>query len=412
MSQKLLTLSNGHGEDEVAVRILRELQQLEPELCLQALPIVGEGSVYRQADIQLLTPVRSLPSGGFIYMDQRQLWRDIQSGLLAQTWQQLKAIRTWARSGGFVLAVGDIVPLAMAWWSGAPFAFVGTAKSEYYLRITAPPPAQMGLGWRQWFDCVYLPWERWLMAHSHCQGVFPRDRLTATVLQQWPIPVADLGNPMSDGLEPVGVLTRTMLPAQTTAVILLLPGSRAPEAQANWQLILQSLLPLIEQRPHLLFIAAIASQISLQDMQDAAQDTGWATTTVHTPLSVPHHWLQRGSAHLLLVQKAFSDSLHMADLAIGMAGTATEQCVGRGKPVITFPGHGPQFTDAFAEAQSRLLGPSVHRVHQPQAAWTVALDLLDAPDSDLYTQNGLQRMGPPGASRRIAQHLAQVCQKP
>ncbi len=409
MGQKLLTLSNGHGEDEVAVRILRELQQLEPELCLQALPIVGVGSVYRQADIELLTPVRSLPSGGFIYMDQRQLWQDIQSGLLAQTWQQLKAIRTWARSGGFVLAVGDIVPLAMAWWSGAPFAFVGTAKSEYYLRTEAPPSAQMGLGWRQWLDCVYLPWERWLMAHPHCRGVFPRDRLTAQLLQQWPIPVADLGNPMSDELEPAGVLTRAMLPPPTTAVILLLPGSRASEAQANWQLILQSLLPLIAQRPHLLFIAAIASQIPLKDMQDIAQATGWAATD-RFPLSVPHHWLQRGLAHLLLVQKAFSDSLHMADLAIAMAGTATEQCVGQGKPVITFPGHGPQFTEAFAEAQSRLLGPSIHRVPQPQAAWTVALNLLDASNSDIYTQNGLQRMGAPGASRRIAQHLAQVCQ--
>lgn len=33
--------------------------------------------------------------------------------------------------------------------------------------------------------------------------------------------------------------------------------------------------------------------------------------------------------------------------------------VGQGKPVFTIPGRGPQFTAAFAEAQSRLLGESV-----------------------------------------------------
>jgi len=40
-----------------------------------------------------------------------------------------------------------------------------------------------------------------------------------------------------------------------------------------------------------------------------------------------------------------------------MAGTATEQFVGLGKPAIAIPGIGPQFTAAFAEAQSRHLGP-------------------------------------------------------
>lgn len=33
--------------------------------------------------------------------------------------------------------------------------------------------------------------------------------------------------------------------------------------------------------------------------------------------------------------------------------------VGQGKPVFTIPGEGPQFTAAFADAQSRLLGESV-----------------------------------------------------
>jgi len=37
------------------------------------------------------------------------------------------------------LSRGDIVPLLFAWLSGATYAFVGTAKSEYYLRDEAGP---------------------------------------------------------------------------------------------------------------------------------------------------------------------------------------------------------------------------------------------------------------------------------
>ena len=48
-----------------------------------------------------------------------------------------------------------------------------------------------------------------------------------------------------------------------------------------------------------------------------------------------------------------------------MAGTATEQFVGLGKPAIAIPGNGPQFTPAFAEAQSRLLGGSLILVKRP-----------------------------------------------
>ena len=42
-----------------------------------------------------------------------------------------------------------------------------------------------------------------------------------------------------------------------------------------------------------------------------------------------------------------------------MAGTAAEQAIGLGKPVIQIEGKGPQFTKSFAEAQRRLLGKYV-----------------------------------------------------
>jgi uncharacterized protein (TIGR03492 family) len=402
---RLLALSNGHGEDEVAVRVLRQVRQICPEWDLQAMPIVGEGNAYHQADIKVFGPIqRAMPSGGFIYMNQKEFLRDLRSGLLTLTWAQLQACRQWAAMGGCILAVGDIVPLLFARWSGAPFSFIGTAKSEYYLRSELPDPSAKQSPWGQWLDCVYLPWERWLMQHHQCKAVFPRDRLTSDLLKQWPIPVFDHGNPMMDDLDPSGMLNRNLLP-DNTPIVLLMPGSRPPEAYKNWQLILEGIAPLAQDQENLMFIAAIASQLDLAQLCEIAISFGWQVNNQNSELSVPHCWLVLHHAQILLVQKAFSDSLHLANVAISMAGTATEQCVGLGKPVITIPGEGPQFTWAFAEAQSRLLGPSIQLMRSPSEVPERLKHLLQALPQASYLDNGRQRMGLPGASIRIASQI-------
>jgi uncharacterized protein (TIGR03492 family) len=58
--------------------------------------------------------------------------------------------------------------------------------------------------------------------------------------------------------------------------------------------------------------------------------------------------LESANIILLLVS---SDFLAWGDLALAMAGTATEQFVGLGKPALVIPGAGPQFTRLFAERQ-------------------------------------------------------------
>jgi uncharacterized protein (TIGR03492 family) len=402
---KLLALSNGHGEDEVAVRVLRQIQQQCPDAHLQALPIVGEGRAYEQAGISIYGSVRAaMPSGGFIYMDQQRVLQDLKSGLLSLTWSQLQDCRRWASEGGTILAVGDIVPLLFAWFSGAPYRFIGTAKSEYYLRQDDTALKTRRWPWHRWLDCDYLPWERAFMQHRRCQAVFPRDRLTAQFLQQWPIPVFDLGNPMLDDLEPKGIIPPHALP-EHRATILLLPGSRPPEAYANWQLILDGITPLAIQGEKLVFIGAIAPQLNLDPLQQLATASGWQQNTNPSEIAVPHVWLTLGQSHLLVVPKAFSDGLHLADLAIAMAGTATEQVVGFGKPVITLPGQGPQFVWAFAEAQTRLLGPSIHLIERSAELAVKVLALLQENQQPFYRHNGHQRMGEPGASIRIAQQI-------
>ena len=96
-------------------------------------------------------------------------------------------------------------------------------------------------------------------------------------------------------------------------------------------------------------------------------------------------------------------------MAIATAGTATEQFVGLGKPVITIPGNGPQFTLTFALNQTRLLGPSVIMVKSPELVADTMVSLLnDAQRLELIAANGRQRMGLPGASARIAHCLRSI----
>ncbi|OLP16142.1 hypothetical protein BST81_22320 [Leptolyngbya sp. 'hensonii'] len=410
---KLLCLSNGHGEDIIAVRILQELQQLAPTVEISALPIVGEGRAYCQIDIPLAGETKTMPSGGFIYMDNQQLVRDIQGGLVGLTLSQIRVVRQWGQSGGQILAVGDIVPLLFGWLSGAPYAFVGTAKSEYYVRdeVGFLPHRPLGDRLARSLGSIYWPWERWMMTHPRCKAVIPRDRITAQCLKHWQIPVFDLGNPMMDGLEPGGsyhvpTQVEDSSQGQSPFSLLLLPGSRPPEAYANWELILQgmpNLMATFRNLP-LQFLGAIAPGLDPDPLVKTLLNQGWKSSS--TPLLAADPTalcFTQKNATLVLTQQAYNDCLHQADLAIAMAGTATEQFVGLGKPALIIPGQGPQFTPAFAEAQTRLLGPSVILVEQPtQIARAIQL-LLENPDRlQLIAENGPRRMGKPGAAHRIA----------
>ena len=385
MQTKVLCISNGHGEDQVAVRILEHLRHYP--LTLSALPIVGLGEAYEKLGIPVLGPTKVLPSGGFVYMDSKELLKDLQGGLGGLTVQQWKTIKTWQKTGDFILAVGDIVVQLFAWASGLPYAFVATAKSDYYL---GGQPT------------VFDPWDRWLMNSGKCRGVFIRDQITTNHLKEKKIErVYYLGNPMMDGLEPKGFNFETLGIPQGDRVGLVLPGSRPPEAYRNLQLLLNQLVQLGGQTPSKLhYLCALAG--ALEDEELAQLDWRFTPTAIGG-------YLEKGSLIVRLVRGLFADALKRADFAIAMAGTATEQCVGMGKPIFSFAGEGPQFTYAFAEAQTRLLGPSIFLCQNSEELKHKLWTTLENPEKlALFRDNGLERMGIAGASQRIAAQIFQL----
>ena len=387
----LLFISNGHGEDLNGSLICAALQAQNPQLVLAALPIVGGGGAYRRRGLPLLLQGRDLPSGGMVYQGSN-LWKDLASGWLSQTLAQLRAARRLGPGYRLVLSVGDHVPLLFAWLTGRPTVVFLVSTSSYYegrLRLS--------------------PLTRWLCNRSAVRLVLTRDAFTARDLQSQGLAKARfLGYPIMDALG--ATAAHASAGERHDAIpIALLPGSRQPEAQANLALLLQVCERLAQSapdRPWLFEAAVVPGTVGAQLEQELHQ-SGWTLTADGVQAVV------KGSLRVSLRSDAFAAILQRARLVLGMAGTAVEQAVGLGKPVVQLVGRGPQFSYAFAEAQMRLLGEAVFTVGNSAAgtreihsASALILQLLADPDlPQLCHQCGLERVGPAGGSAAIAQAL-------
>jgi uncharacterized protein (TIGR03492 family) len=398
VNTKILFISNGHGEDLNGSQVFKALQDLNPELELAAMPVVGEGNAYRNLGAKIIGPTQALPSGGFIYMDRWKLVEDARSGLFTLLWRQIQAIRQYSRDCQAIFATGDVVVLLLAYLTGKPYTTFIVSTSAYYE------------------GKMRLPiFTNLLLRSKRCQTVFTRDRFTAEDLHRQGISKAIFaGYPVMDVLCPTGKDLQ-LLP--DVPLVALLPGSRLPEAAANLKLLLDLAIATTAQfgLAQIQFRLAATPNMFAPDsqgtipLQQVAIETGWEYATsgwlIHPPSQVK----------ILCTADAFADILQQSDIVVGMAGTAIEQAVGLGKPVIQIPGAGPQFTYRFAEAQMRLLGLSVQTIGtQPataanitQAAKTIYQTLTDRAYLERCQTNGLERVGTAGGATAMARIFAQ-----
>lgn len=390
MPKHVLFISNGHGEDLNACEVLKALRDKYPEIEAIALPIVGEGKAYQRAGVEIVTQTKTLPSGGFGYMSLRKQIADFQSGLISLTWQQIRAARTCGKTCDFVFATGDIVPVIFAYLTGLPYAMFLVSSSGFYENRYTPP----------WLLAM-------MMRSRRCRQILTRDAYSAELLKKRGYQnVSFAGYPIMDVLEPTG---KDLQLIPNVPAIALLTGSRLPEAAENLILQLRLVLAIAQEfAPNpIQFRAALVPSL-MQLLPKLSFPTGWQ----YTDGKLYH---QKSNISVLCFSDAFPDILQHCDLAIGMAGTAVEQMVGLGKPVIQIAGNGPQFSYRFAEAQQRLLGLSVQTIGKepatPQilqeAAQSVKRTLSDRDYLERCQQNGIERIGAKGGSERLAEAIAQ-----
>ncbi len=328
----LLVISNGAGEDLISGHLIDAFLEQNPNLTFKALPLVGHGHAYIKRGLTPLYNNRVFPSGGFI-RNIGDLWRDIRAGALTQALAQRRLIQSLIPSVEGVLCVGDIFSL---WMGGTqqkrPTIFLPTAKSDTFM-----PHSDL---------------ERRVMKR-HAQLVFPRDQLTTTSLQQHGVPAHFHGNPMMDKLHASGLCTSS---THKGPILGLLPGSR-DEAYANFATLLILVTHLLDKHIDLHPVAAIPPSLDKDRLATIAKKVGWTLDSDH--LHRPN------TSQTILLSTHFNDVITHSRLLIGLAGTANEQALHLNKPVICFPGAGPQTTLKRFQEQQQLCGNHLHIVEDP-----------------------------------------------
>ena len=418
----VLLLSNGHGEDLSGAALGRQL--LLRGVAVEALPLVGHGQAYRQAGIAVLGPTRDFSTGGLGYTSLAGRLTDLREGQFTYVLRLLGRLWRRRRHYQLVVAVGDLVPVLGAWLTGQESAVYLVAYSSHYE------------------GRLRLPWPcGWLLKRPRVRAVWSRDQLTADDLsEQLGRPVDFLGNPFLDplleGVPASAASSPDQAPDRGTAaasrpVVAVLPGSRLPEALGNLTL----LLGVLERLPTAtgggldepILRAALVAALEPAAIAAAAAPLGWRFVAGDGAAGPEPAALQREGRRLELHWNRFAAVLASCDVVLAMSGTASEQAVALARPVLQLAGPGPQFTEGFAEAQRRLLGPGVRcapgPVGQPGTLAATArllgtmLERLADPVTGPAWRRELEaiaaeRLGATGGSARIATAIQTILDRP
>ncbi|MCA9837923.1 MAG: lipid-A-disaccharide synthase-related protein [Trueperaceae bacterium] len=372
-------LSNGHGEDTIAVSLAKALLEQLPDAELSAFPTVDMGKAYETLSIPILGPRQIMPSSGLLMHNWELFQGDIRAGFIPMT---LKQIRGLSRLKTDVLiVVGDAFALLLS-------SFVKT-RYRFYLQTlvsahhAAPKTRHLN---RFFMEHLSYP-ERVLIRHLVNQ-TYVRDALTERVLKATGLTqVSYLGNPMLDGLggKPMHL---------PSPVITLLPGTRAYAPRA-----LELMLDAVSQLNSVTALVAWALETDIPTFPH------WQQTNPGTEIGLVRK-LEQGSNQVLFFKGRYADCLHSADLVIGTSGTANEQAAALGKPVVAFDVP-PLYSEAFLENQKRLLAEAltVVKADAQEIALAIQTLLSDKAGYQLATTRGQERMGKAGGSKALIKDM-------
>ena len=333
---RILLLSNGHGEDLSGSLIAKQL--INSGYYVDALPIVGKGNHYKREKIKIIGKTKEFSTGGIGYNSFKGRLIEIFGGEIFYLLKRLYLTYKIRKNYDYFFVVGDIVPVFFAW----------ICKKDFFTYLVAYSSHYEGK--------LKLPWpSKFFLLSQKAKKIYTRDSLTANDLTlQLKKKVSFLGNPFMDKFLP-----RNKELKKSEFSIGLFPGSRFPEILDNFILILEVLEALSDLRyfKKIEFNFAIVNALSSSKIKEIFQNRRWFYLE-----KIQEKYLlkfQYKSLEVNIYRNNFDKILLKSRCCISMAGTAAEQAIGLGKPVIQIEGKGPQFTKSFAEAQRRLLGKYV-----------------------------------------------------
>lgn len=380
---RVLFVSNGHGEAAIAGRIARELRALLPEAEIDHLSLVGDS---RSPELREVGPRRSMPSGGLVAMGNvRNLIRDLRAGLLGLIVRQRRFLRDARGRYDAAVAVGDTYALGMTLRAHTPSVFVGTAKS-----VSVAP---------------YGRYERRLLSRAVVR--FVRDEPTAQRLRAQGLNVEPGANVIVDLFTPDSDARGIAAAREFAPSLVLLPGSRAG-AYEDASFLLDVVRALLSRYPALGAVLSVASELDPSRFARDAQGRGWVVAPATG--SIPFTLSQDDRVAVIAWSGNLGDAFAAATLVMGQAGTANEGAAAQGVPVVAFSGERWGPSRWYRRRQQGLLGDALAVVPRqlPEAADAVAALLDDASRRRAMSDAGRERMGAPGAARRIASAITNI----
>ena len=333
---KILILSNGHGEDLSGSLIAKQF--VKNGYSVNALPIVGKGNHYEKEKIKIIGKTKEFSTGGIGYNSLKGRLAEIFGGEIFYLLKRLYLTYKLRKKYDYFFVVGDIVPVFFAW----------ICKKDFFTYLVAYSSHYEGK--------LKLPWpSKFFLLSQKAKKIYTRDSLTANDLTlQLKKKVSFLGNPFMDKFFHINKELK-----KSEFSIGLFPGSRFPENLDNFVLILEVLEAISELRyfQKIEFNFAIVNSLSSSKIKEIFKKRRWLYLE-----KIKEKYLlkfQYKSLEVNIYWNNFDKILLKSRCCISMAGTAAEQAIGLGKPVIQIEGKGPQFTKSFADAQRRLLGKYV-----------------------------------------------------
>ena len=335
---KILFLSNGHGEDLSGALMGNAFKKLGHEV--NALPLLGNGENYLKSGLNVIGKTKSFSTGGMGYTSLKGRILELIQGQMIYLIKRIYLLLMISSKYDLLVVVGDVIPVTASWLTGLPVVTYLVAYSSHYEgRLKLPWPCA---------NC--LSSDRFLK-------IYTRDILTADDLKNSFLgKVEFVGNPFMDPF-----LTKQEIFPQHKKRLGILPGSRIPEVGNNLCLILRVIDYLSNLKCEYTDISLDVALVSCLDdntLKNIVTPTGWRLhypVDNHNPLK-----LIKNQSIVNIYRNSFIKVVKSSNVLICMAGTATEQAALLGKLIVQVEGKGPQFNASFAEAQRRLLGPSIY----------------------------------------------------
>jgi len=375
---------------------------------IEVMPLVGDGKIFDNFLSQKVTKIgfqKILPSGGFSNQSFIGLLNDLKEGMLIYLFKNWIEIIKKTKDYK-VLAIGDLLPLFYAWSTKCDFGFIGTPKSDY--TWTSGPGKSFSDYYHKLKGSEWDPWEMHLMQSDLCKFVIVRDEITSKNLNIKKIDAQFLGNPMMDCLKDKSI-ENTFIDNNNYSnysKVILLIGSRFPEAYSNLNVFLSYLKDFFFSKRFLIFIP-LSSNSNIVEIEKQIINNQFVRDYTSSFLFGQQAVWSKNNMTLLLGKNKFNSWAHIAEVGLANAGTATEQICGLGIPTLSVPGRGPQFTKSFAKRQQRLLGGCVSLCESKEIFHEKLIYLLGNKKFRIFQgQIGKERMGVPGASKRIADFIS------